>query len=167
MGERQKKVDKRRRREGKTNYLIRIKLLKGKKPRVVFRKTNKYILSQYVVSKGAQDNIIIGTSSKELMNFGLSKESKVSLKSITAAYLTGVLMGVKIKEKKLETPIMDMGMLRVTHKTKPYAFIKGLKDAGMNVNCDEECFPEEGRIKGESLKNKINFEEIKSKIMKK
>ena len=161
------RVNKRRRREGKTNYLIRIKLLKGGKPRVVFRKTNKYVLSQYITSKGAQDKIVVEANSKELMKFGLSKESKGSLKSITAAYLTGLLLGARIKEKKLETPIMDLGMLRVTHKTKPYAFIKGLKDAGVDVNCDEECFPEEGRIKGEHLKNKINVEEIKSKIGKK
>lgn len=158
------RVGKRRRREGKTNYLTRVKLLKSGKPRVVFRKTNRYVLSQYIISKGAQDKVVVGASSRELLNNGWPKENKGSLKSISACYLTGMLIGKRIKEKKLETPIMDMGMLRMRPKTKPYAFIKGLKDAGIDIKCGEEGFPEEGRIKGEHLKNKINIEEIKSKI---
>ena len=158
------RVNKRRRREGKTNYLTRKKLLTSGRPRVVFRKTNKYVVSQYVMSKEAKDNVVLEASSKELLKFGLPKESLGSLKSITASYLTGLIMGVKIKEKKLETPIVDLGMVRVLHKTKPYAFLKGLVDAGIDIKCDEECFPEENRLKGEHLKNKINVEEIKSKI---
>jgi len=51
------KTLKRRRKEHKTDYAKRIKLLKGGSPRVVFRKTNKYIISQYVKSKNAQDKI--------------------------------------------------------------------------------------------------------------
>ena len=38
------KIPKRRRKQGKTDYAKRIKLLKSKSPRIVFRKTNKYIL---------------------------------------------------------------------------------------------------------------------------
>ncbi len=161
------KINRRRRREGKTDYLIRRKLLSSEKPRVVFRKTNKYILAQYVISKEAKDSTAAEANSKELLKFGLPKESAGSLKSVTASYLTGFLMGNKIKEKKLETPIIDLGMIKMLHKTKPYAFLKGLVDAGVDVKCDEECFPEESRLKGEHLKNKINVDEIKSKIEKK
>jgi hypothetical protein len=57
-------------------------------------------------------------------------------------------------------------MNRVLHKNKIYAFLKGLIDAGIEINCKKEFFPEESRIKGEHLKNKIPFEEIKSKIDK-
>ena len=53
-------------------------------------------------------------------------------------------------------------MIRVLHKSKPYAFIKGLKDAGINIKCKEEFFPEKERIYSEKFKNKI--EEIKKKI---
>ncbi len=158
------KVNKKRRRQNKTDYLKRLKLLKSKSPRIVFRKTNKYIIAQYVTSKEAQDKIEIGINSKNLINYGWPKESKGSLKSLSASYLIGLLMGKKILDKKLETPIVDLGMIRALHKTKVYAFMKGLNDAGIEIKCTEEAFPSEDRIKGEHMKNKISFNEIKSKI---
>lgn len=158
------KVQKRRRRENKTDYLKRLKLLKGDKPRVVFRKTNKYIVAQYIVSEEAQDKILIGIDSRELNKFGWPKSSSGSLKSITASYLTGYLTGKRILKEKLENPILDSGMNRVLHKNKIYAFIKGLIDSGIKISCKKELFPEESRIQGEHLKSKISFQEIKSKI---
>lgn len=158
------KILKRRRREHKTDYLKRIKLLKSEKPRIVFRKTNKYIIAQYVTSEEAKDKTKIEVKSKKLLEYNWSEESKGSLKSIPAAYFTGLLMGRKIIKERLETPIVDFGMLRVLHKTKVYAFLKGLVDSGIKIQCNEENFPSEKRIKGENLKNKIPFEEIKSKI---
>ncbi len=160
------KTIKRRKKENKTDYAKRIRLLKSEKPRIVFRKTNRYFISQYVWSKEAKDKIEFGVNSKQLLNFGWPKESSNSLKSIPAAYLLGLLIGKKITDKKLESPILDFGMQRVLHKTKIYGFLKGLKDSGIKIECKEEMFPEEERIKGASLKNKINFEKIKSKIIK-
>jgi len=162
-------IAKRRRRENKTDYAKRIKLLKGGKPRVVFRKTNKYIIAQYVTSKEAQDKIEIGITSKELMEYGWPKEFENSLKSIPAAYLTGYLIAKKVKESKLKTPIVDLGMLRASHKTKIYGFIKGLIDGGMDISCKKEAFPEEARLHGKNLKKDFTkiFSEIKSKIDKK
>ena len=160
------KTLKRRRREYKTDYLKRIKLLKSGKPRIVFRKTNKYVIAQYVTSNEARDKIEFGVSSKNLLKYGWPKESEGSLKSIPAGYLTGYLIGKQIIQKKLEAPIIDFGMLRTLNKTKVYGFLKGLIDSGIKIKCKEECFPSEERIKGEHLKNKISFEEIKSKIDK-
>ena len=161
------KVGKRRRREAKTDYVKRIKLLKSNSPRLVFRKTNKYLIAQYIISKEAKDEIKLGGNSKELLKFGWPKEFLGSLKSISAAYLLGVLMSKKIKEKKLEKPIVDFGMIKMIHKTKTYAFLKGLKDSGLDINCDDKFCPDDNRLKGEHMKNKIAFEEIKSKIITK
>lgn len=158
------KIQKRRRRENKTDYLKRLKLLKSGKPRIVFRKTNKYLIAQYVESSEAQDKVVFGFDSRELLKYGIDK--KASLKNLTASYLFGYLVGKKISEKKLETPIVDFGMISTLHKTKVYAFLKGLIDAGIEINCKEECFPDEARIKGEHLKNKIDFEKIKSNLEK-
>ena len=160
------KTLKRRRREHKTDYLKRLKLLKSEKPRVVFRKSNKYVIAQYVKSKEAKDKVKIGVSSKDLLKNGWPESAAGSLKSIPASYLTGYLIGKQIKNKKLEIPIVDFGMIRALHKTKVFAFLKGLKDAGIEVECDEKVFPSEGRIKGEHLKNKIDVEGIKEKINK-
>lgn len=157
---------KRRRLEAKTNYLKRMKLLKGNSPRIVFRKTNKYIISQYVTSKQAQDKVEMGINSKELLKYGWPKEAEKSLKSIPASYLTGFLTGKKILSEKKGIPIIDFGMIRNLHKTKIYAFVKGLIDSEIKikVNKKKEIFPNESRIKGEHMKNKINFNLIKSKI---
>jgi large subunit ribosomal protein L18 len=160
------RTQKRRRKENKTDYLKRLKLLKGEKPRIVFRKTNRFIISEYVVSKEAQDKVIIGFDSRKLNEYGWPKNAQGSLKSTTASYFTGYLTGKTIIKQKLENPILDSGMNRVLHKNKIYAFLKGLIDAGIEINCKKEFFPEESRIKGEHLKNKIPFEEIKSKIDK-
>jgi large subunit ribosomal protein L18 len=163
------KVQKRRRREGKTDYMKRLKLLKGGSPRIVFRKTNRYIIAQYVTSKEAQDKIEIGVSSKKLKEFGWPDEFDGSLKSLPAAYLTGLLIGKEINKRKLKTPIVDFGMNRVINKNRGYAFLKGIVDAGVKIKCKEEQFPEEDRISGKHLKKDFSriFEEIKSKIEKK
>ncbi len=160
------KTQKRRRKENKTDYLKRLKLLKGEKPRIVFRKTNRFIISEYILSKEAQDMAVFGFDSRKLNEYGWPKNAQGSLKSTTASYLTGYLTGKTIIKQKLETPILDAGMNRVLHKNKIYAFIKGMIDSGIKINCEKEFFPEESRIKGQHLTNKIPFDEIKSKIDK-
>lgn len=157
------KVDKRRRREGKTNYSQRIKILKGEKPRVIFRKTNRYLIAQYVTSKESQDKIEEGVNTKDLLNYGWPKEASGSLKSISAAYLLGILLGKRMEDKK--DAIIDFGMIRNIHKSRAYAFLKALLDSGIKMNPPEGIFPAENRIKGEHMKNKIPFEAIKSKIL--
>ena len=161
------KIAKRRRRENKTDYKKRIKMLKGRIPRVIFRKSNRYVLAQYVSSKQAQDKIEFGASSKDLLKYGWPKENQGSLKSIPASYLTGFLIGKKIT-KEAGTPILDFGMQRVLHKTKTFAFLKGLVDAGVKVQHDEKFFPDENRIKGKHMKKDFSssFEQIKSNIEK-
>lgn len=158
------KTLKKRRRENKTDYLKRIKLLKGKSPRVTFRKTNKYVIAQYITSKQAQDKIEIGMNSKKLIKYGWPKGAEGSLKSIPASYLTGLLMGKEIIKSKKETPILDFGMIRPLHKTRIYGFLKGLVDSGLKIKFKPDVIPEENRIKGGHMKNKIPFNEIKSKI---
>lgn len=161
------KTLKRRRKENKTDYLKRLKLLKSGSPRVVFRKTNRYILSQYTTSKQAQDRVEINVNSKQLLNYGWPKEFSESLKTITASYLSGLLMGKKIIKKSLAAPIVDFGMIRTVNKTKVYAFLKGLKDAGLKIVCKDEAFPSEDTIEGKYMKKDFSsfFDKIKSQII--
>ena len=112
----------------------------------------------------SQDKVVFGLDSRDLLKYGWPENAKGSLKSIPACYLTGYLIGKKILDKKLEKPIVDFGMIRMLHKSKGYGFLKGLIDSGIEINCKEEAFPEEERIKGANLKNKIPSEEIKNKI---
>ncbi|MBT4376344.1 50S ribosomal protein L18 [archaeon] len=162
------KTVKRRRKENKTDYLNRLKLLKSEKPRLVFRKTNQYVICQYVISEEAKDKVQFGVTSKVLLKHGWPEKFKGSLKSIPATYLTGYFIGEKIQKDKLETPIVDFGMIRTLHKNKLFAFIKGLIESGLEISCPEEAFPEEERIQGKNLKEDFSkyFEAIKTKIDK-
>jgi len=140
-------IPRRRRLEAKTNYTKRKRLLEGRKPRIVIRKTNRYILIEYVESKAAQDNVKLIVNSKELLEHGWPKEQLGSLKSLGAAYLTGILFGKKAE--KMESAILDTGLIRSTKGSRIYAAVKGIKDAGFDLPCGEKVFPEESRIKKE------------------
>lgn len=162
------KTVKKRRRQNVTDYKARMGLLKSGMPRIVFRKTNKYVVGQYVTSSAAQDKVVLNISSKMLMNYGWPKEMQGSLKSTPATYLTGMLAGKKIIKGKLKTPIVDFGMIRVIDKGKVHAFLKGLVDAGLNIKVKDSVFPSEDRIRGKHAKKGLaeKFDEIKSKIEK-
>ena len=162
------RVAKKRRREHKTNYNTRLKILSGEKPRAVMRKTNRYLIAQYVSSNAALDKIELGITSKKLLNHGWPKDFSGSLKSIPAAYLTGYLFGKTIQKEKKEVPIVDFGMAQTLHKTKLFAFLKGAIDSGLDINCQKEAFPEEERIQGKNLKKDFSaiFQKIKSDLDK-
>lgn len=157
------KTIKRRRKENKTDYSKRLELLKGGYPRIVFRRTNKYVIAQYVTNKEAKDKIEIGLSSKKLLSYGWPEKSKGSLKSIPASYFLGWLMGKEIKKKGLKKPILDFGLQRVLEKTRTQAFINGLVDSGLDIGHKTEAFPNKERIHGKHIKD-FNFETIKLKI---
>lgn len=156
--------------ENKTDYKARLKLLNSGRNRIVFRKTARYIIGQYVKSGEAKDYVILGLTSKELLKYGWPQSLQGSLKSIPASYLTGFLLGKKIldKEEKPEA-IFDIGLLRSIPKSRIYSFLKGVADSGINLKYKEEMIPDENRIKGRHLKNSIaeNFNKIKENIEKK
>ncbi len=154
---------KRRRLEGRTNYTKRKKLLEGYKPRIVARKTNRYIILQYIESKEARDFIKASAFSKELLEFGWPQESAGSLKSLCAAYLTGFLLGKRIVSKKLSGEVvLDTGLIRSVSSSRIYAAVKGIIDSGAKLKCNEKMFPKQERIK-----NKSFFDKVKSNIDKK
>ena len=158
-------VPYKRKRQGKTDYFARKNILKKNIPRLIIRKTNKYIIAQIVKSKEAQDFVLLGVNSKELLKNGLDEKAKYSLKSVPAAYLTGLLLGKKAYGKIKEV-IVDLGLNRSVPGSRLYAVVNGIRDSKIETNCDESMFPKKEIIEGKNLKNKINFEEIKNKILK-
>lgn len=160
------KTIKKRKKQRKTDYGKRFKLLKGNSPRLVMRKTNKYITAQYVESMQTRDKTRISVNSKDLIKHGWPKEFEGSLKSLPAAYLTGFLIGKKITKDKKKSPVADFGMMKVLHKTRIFAFLKGVIDAGVDMKHDEKTFPNEERISGKNLKKDFSkyFSEVKGKI---
>ena len=141
---------KRRGREGRTDYKLRLGLLKSGLPRIVVRRTNRYFVVQAVESVEAQDRVVATVSSKELLKSGWNKKKGGSLKSVPAGYLTGLLMAKKLEKSKGKY-IMDLGMARTIGGSRVFAVVKGLVDGGLNIAVDEKVFPSEERLVGEHI----------------
>ena len=78
-------------------------------------------------------------------------------------------MGKRILKEKKQTPVVDFGMTRMIWKTKTFAFLKGLVDAGVKIKQKKaEAFPSKERVEGKNLKKDFSkkFDEVKSKIEK-
>jgi len=156
-------VVKRRRREGKTDYNLRLKLLASRKPRLVIRKSLRNITAQLVEYKEEGDRVMAASNSRELIKLGW----KHSRKNIPAAYLTGLLLGQKAKSKGIKEAILDIGSYTSIKGNLIYAALKGAIDAGLQVPHDSAMLPE-GRLQGEHTKDpeniKKDLENIKKKI---
>lgn len=136
------KIPRRRRLEARTDYKARFELLKSGKPRLVVRKSNRFIIAQVIISEGAQDKVVTGFTSKDLLQNGWPKDNEGSLKSIHAAYLTGFFVAKKT-DGKIKEALFDMGMQRNIHKSRLYAVLKGAIDAGMKIPHDSVALPTE------------------------
>ncbi|MCS7126718.1 MAG: 50S ribosomal protein L18 [Aigarchaeota archaeon] len=142
-----KRVPPRRRREGLTDYRARLKLVKSGLPRLVIRKSNRYIQVQIVKSKAGGDETLLTVTSKHLLKYGW----RAGTKNLSAAYLTGLLTGVLAKKKNIEKAIVDIGLYTPIKGSRIFAVVKGVIDAGVEVPVSEEKLPEDERIKGEHI----------------
>lgn len=155
-------VKVKRKREGKTNYKLRLKLLKSCKLRLVIRKSLKNILLQIIKSINSQDRVLISSHSNELRKLGWD----YNLSNIPSSYLTGFLLGKKALKKDIKEAILDGGLQEIVIKSRIYAALKGCIDAGLKIPHDPKIFPTEERIKGTHINKDIEkkFEDIKKKI---
>jgi large subunit ribosomal protein L18 len=138
----------RRRREGKTNYHVRYRLLLSRKPRVVVRKSNQNITIQLVVAELRGDRTLLTVSSKELLGFGYD----LNRGNLPAAYLTGLLFGKRMLALGYDDAILDIGLQSSTKGGRVYSALMGITDAGVNVPHKKEIFPDEDRVRGEHIK---------------
>jgi len=156
-------VQYRRRREGKTDYYARRKLVtqeKNKynspKHRLVVRFTNKDIVAQIVYSKINGDYVLCAAYAHELTNFGMP----VSHTSYAAGYATGLLLARRVLTKlkladkyqgnnnvtgedynvesvedgpKAFYVILDAGLHRTTTGAKVFSVLKGVADGGVEI----------------------------------
>ena len=153
----------RRSRAGKTNYHTRLALLKSRKPRLVIRKTNKYLNCQVIAYSAKGDTIIASAHSKQLKKLGW----KHSCNNVSSAYLIGLMIGIAAKKAKTPEAIFDMGLYASVKGSVLYAALNGAVDAGLNVPHDKEVFPSEDRLQGKHTKAKDlskDMEAIKKKL---
>ena len=90
------RVPFRRRREGKTNYHLRRRLVRGKTTRAVVRLTNNHCIVQFVDAEIHGDKTLSSTHSRELQTY----KWLGSTSNVPSAYLTGYLAGVKAQNAK-------------------------------------------------------------------
>ncbi|XP_051143540.1 60S ribosomal protein L5-like [Andrographis paniculata] len=157
-----------RRREGKTDYRARIRLInqdKNKyntpKYRFVVRFTNKDIIAQIVSSSIAGDHVLSAAYSHELPRYGL----KVGLTNYAAAYCTGLLLARRVlqkldldkeyegnteatgedysvepEERRPFRALLDVGLLRTTTGNRVFGALKGALDGGLDIPHSEKRF---------------------------
>lgn len=151
-------VPQRRKREEKTNYRRRLKLLSSQKPRLIVRRYSKMILLQVVDFSPKGDKVICAFNSTQLNKLGWTGNTG----NIPAAYLTGLQLAKNCSTKEV---VVDIGAQHSVKGNVIYAAIKGALDGGLEFNCSEEMFPSEERISGQHTKTKELFSQIKPKIV--
>jgi len=158
-----KRVPMKRRRQAKTNYAKRQKMIRQdlKRPnyqqtRLVVRISGTTVTCQMVKAYVKGDRTIASACSSELRNYNIT----YGLKNFSACYLTGFLLGCRVmRQSKLHKiykgntqdvgvahlemtldgqpatfrAILDMGLKASTKGGKVYAALKGVTDAGVFV----------------------------------
>ena len=137
----------RRKREGKTDYKSRLKLLSSNKVRIVLRKRLNNFSVQFVKYENQGDKILVSAYSRSLMKHGW----KGHRGNLSTAYLVGLLCGLKAKKKGINNGVVDLGLYRVVAGSNLFAALKGLLDAGIEFAVGENSLPSEDRISGKHI----------------
>jgi len=137
----------RRRKEGRTNYYARTKLVVSVSPRMVVRKTNRHVICQLVRAEMVGDKTFASAHSSELRKYGYTG----SLSSTPAAYLTGMLFAVRCLHKGEGNAILDIGLHRACQGARVFAALKGAVEAGMDIPHGEEILPSDERCMGQHI----------------
>lgn len=137
----------RRRREGRTDYYVRTKLVVSEDPRMVVRKTNKHIICQIITAHIEGDRTHVAANSSELRKYGYEG----SLSNTPAAYLTGMLLAVRALKAQQEDAILDIGLHRAKKGARVFAALKGAVEAGLDIPHNEEILPSDERCNGEHI----------------
>ena len=142
------RVHFRRRREGKTDYRVRLRLLRSGKSRAVVRCSDTRVRVSIVTYDPAGDRVLAVADSSELgrIDFPVG-----NIGSTPAAYLTGLLAGLRAKSAGTEMAVLDVGLRRPTRGGRLSAALKGLLDAGIEIPHGEEGFPAPDRLNGAHL----------------
>jgi len=152
-GRRQRRRYKRRS-TGQTDYHRRLKLLRSGTPRAVVRVTNTQVICQLVGYDDDGDQVISAADGSSLRG-KYAWPSKVSTKSVPAAYCTGYALGKQVQKAGHDEAVLDIGLAASTPGNRVFAALKGMVDAGLWVPHSEEIFPSDERLAGEHIDKSI------------
>jgi len=137
-------VPMRRRREARTDYHQRLRLLKSGKPRLVARKSNKHVRAQLVTVGPEGDRTLAAAESRDLREFGWEAPTG----NVPAAYLTGLLAGRRAVEAGVEEAVLDIGLNTPTPGSKVFAVQEGAIDAGLEIPHNDDVLADWQRTRG-------------------
>jgi large subunit ribosomal protein L18 len=143
----------RRRREGKTDYRRRLRLLKSHRARAVVRLSGRRVLVSVTAFDPAGDRVVAAAESRELPRFGFPESG---LASTPASYLTGYLAGLRAKEAGTTEAVLDAGTRRPIPGGRLLGALRGLLDAGIDVPHSDEGFPSAERLSGRHLHSPLS-----------
>ncbi len=141
------KVPMRRRREVRTDYHQRLRLLKSGDPRLVARKSNNHMQAQIVVPGRQGDETLASAHSSDLREFGWEAPTG----NLPAAYLTGLLAGQRALEADVEAAVLDIGLNSATPGGKVFAVQEGAIDAGLEIPHNDSVLADWSRTRGEHI----------------
>ncbi|MFC6766285.1 50S ribosomal protein L18 [Natrinema soli] len=141
------KVPMRRRREVRTDYHQRLRLLKSGKPRLVARKSNKHTTAQLITPGPQGDETLASAHSSDLAEYGWDAPTS----NISAAYLTGLLAGKRAVDAGLEEAVLDIGLNTATPGNKVFAVQEGAIDAGLEIPHNDSVLADWSRTRGEHI----------------
>lgn len=148
----------RRRREGRTDYGRRLKLLTSRKIRCVVRLTERNSIVQMVEYRETKDFVRTGATSRELTRFGWDRGTS----SVPAAYLAGYLSGKKALAIEIREAILDFGFVNPRDNERVRACARGLIDSGIEIPFNLEV--DEERIKGKHTSGEDLFNRVREAI---
>jgi large subunit ribosomal protein L18 len=137
----------RRRREARTDYHQRLRLLKSGKPRLVARKSNSHVRAQLVETDPNGDRTVASATSEELEEFGWEAPTG----NMPAAYLTGLLAGLRALDTGLGEAVLDIGLNSPTPGSKVFAVQEGAIDAGLEIPHNDDVLADWSRTRGEHI----------------
>lgn len=149
----------RRRRKGLTDYGTRLGLLKSEKPRLVVRKTNRYVIVHVSAFDSKGDRTLAHATSQQLKDYGFDGKCNTP-----SAYLTGFLVGRMAKAAGVAAVNLDIGLHTSTQGSLVFSALKGAMDAGVESNLDEDKLAAPERMNGAHLKKEEQFKKAKQAI---
>jgi large subunit ribosomal protein L18 len=138
------RVQFRRKREGKTDYRRRLKLLRSGMPRLVARVSSEHVHAQVSKASPVGDITLASAHSKQLAKYGW----KGGTCNLPSAYLVGLLCGHRAVRANVTECILDIGIHKPVRGSRVFAVLKGAADAGVRISHGEGVLPGEERISG-------------------
>jgi len=137
----------RRRREVRTDYHQRLRLLKSGKPRLVARVSNRHVRAQLITPGPGGDETHAAATSEDLTEYGWEAPTG----NLPSAYLTGLLAGNRAIEAGVEEAVLDIGLHTATPGNKVFAVQEGAIDAGIEIPHNDSVLAEWPRTRGEHI----------------